>query len=442
MFHFFDTATEKILPLWLYQGLFGRWNKEGIMKYLSNTGWIFLGKSGSLLISFIATFYIARYLGPSNFGELSYALSFVAIFSFIASFGIDAVLYRELIAKPEKRNELMGSAMAIKLATSLLAILVTIISAYFFSPKDVSFWLIIILSLSFFFQSTFIINYEFGAAVKAKKISILSLSINLAINIAKIAVIFLEQGVLFLALILVCESIFYAVGYLYLRYKTFGSLLNWKFNSSVTKSLLYDSWPFIFSGAFALVYARIDQIMLKHIIDATSVGIYDAAVRLAELWYFIPVVIVGSLFPALVNAKQHSIHEYKKRTLLLFLLISALAITIAAIVTITAKPLVGLVFGELFLDSAIVLQVYIWALVPISLITLFNNVLLAENAKKILFVSALLGMSINIFGNYLLIPTHQAFGAAIATLISSAIMSIFLMIYCVYLYKKLNNATI
>lgn len=442
MFYFLDSLGKKVLPLWLYQSVLGRWNKEGVLKYLSNTGWIFAGKSGSLLISFIATFYIARYLGPSNFGELSYALSFVALFSFIASFGIDSVLYRELIAEPEKRNELMGSAFAIKVVTSLSAILITIASAFFFSPKDVSFWLILILSISFFFQSTYIINYEFGAVVKAKKISILSLAINLVINIAKIAVIFLEQGVLFLALILACESIFYAVGYLYLRYKTFGSLFAWRFDRSVAKSLLYNSWPFIFSGAFALVYARIDQIMLKHIIDATSVGIYDAAVRLAELWYFIPVVIVGSLFPALVKAKQHSLPEYKKRILLLFVLISTLAVTIATVVTLTAEPLVNLVFGESFLASAIVLQVYIWALVPISLITLFNNVLLAENAKKLLFASSLLGMGFNVVGNYLLIPTHQAFGAAIASLVSSLIMSIFLMFACMYLYRKLNDATL
>jgi len=436
MFYLINKISKIVLPLWIYQNLLGRWDKEGAVKYISNTGWIFLGKSGSLLISFIATFYIARSLGPSNFGELSYAISFIALFSFIASLGIDSVLYRELISQPEKRNGLMGSAFTLKIFASLSAILIAIVSAYVFSPKDVSFWLIVILSLSFFFQSTYIINYEFGAAVKAKKISLLSLFVNLIINIAKIAIIFLGQGVLYLAIILACESMFYAFGYLYLSHKTFGSLGSWRFDITITKSLLYNSWPFIFSGAFALIYARIDQIMLKNMIDSTSVGIYDAAVRLVELWYFIPIVIVGSLFPALINARRHSFSEYKKRIYFLFLLISILAILIAISVTLTAKPIVALVFGEAFLTSAKVLQIYIWALIPISLITLFNNVLLAENAKVLLFVTSLLGMSINIFGNYLLIPSHQVFGAALATLSSSLFMSIFLMISCIFLYKK------
>ena len=182
---------------------------------------MFFARIASIIVSLLATLYIARQLGPTSYGELSYAISFVALFSFIATFGIDSVLYRELIKYPEKRNEFMGSAFVIRIVMSVIAIILTIISALLFSPQDVSFYLIALLSVSFIFQSFYIISYEFQATVQARYISILSFIITIILNVLKIAVIFFGKGVIYLALILLLESILYAVGNAYLRHKFF-----------------------------------------------------------------------------------------------------------------------------------------------------------------------------------------------------------------------------
>ena len=436
MFHILNTISQKLLPAWLYKKLITDWDKDGLKRYFYNTGWMFFARIGSIIVSLLATLYIARQLGPTSFGELSYAISFVALFSFIATFGIDSVLYRELIKYPEKRNEFMGSAFMIRIVMSVIAIILTIISALLFSPQDVSFYLIALLSISFIFQSFYIISYEFQATVQARYISILSLVITIILNVLKIAVIFLGKGVIYLALILLLESILYAVGNAYLRHVFFGKLSLWKFDKNIAKKILIDSWPFIFTGAFTVIYTRIDQVMLKNIIDATSVGIYDAAVRISELWYFIPAIIVSSLFPAIINAKGHSAHEYKKRAVTLFFLLLGITTMIAMLMSTFAKPIISFVFGSEFQDSAMVLKIYIWALVPTSIIILLNYILLAENKKMILFFSALLGMIINIYLNYMFIPRYEANGAAVATLISSSVVVLFL---AVFFLKKIKN---
>lgn len=412
----------------------GKLNVAGLKKYGINTSWILFARISMMLISFISTLYIARSLGPSNYGEIGYAISFVALFSFIASFGIDSVLYRELIKYPEQKNSILGSALAIRLTASLIALTASISTAFFFSTNDVSFILIILLSTGFLFQSFGIINYEFSAAVNARGISLLSILITLILNILKITVIYFGNGVIYLALILLLESILYAAGYIYLRLMTFGSIFNWTFSLSISKRIILDSWPFIFTAAFTLIYSRIDQVMIKHFLDSSSVGIYDAAVRLSELWYFIPTIIITSLFPAIINAKKHSFNQYRKRLFFLLLLILAITVVISIPISYLSQPIVSLVFGSDFIQAATVLNIYIWAFIPISIIVLFNHILLAENARTILFCSSLLGMTTNVVGNYLLIPHFQAVGAAIATLISSTAIVLILLVIFSYKY--------
>lgn len=426
----------RMLPTWLYQILIGHWDAAGLKKYATNTGWIFFARLSMMALSLLTTLFIARNLGPTNYGELSYAVSFVAMFSFIAALGIDSVLYRELIKHPESRSELMGTALILKIVAAIFTSCLTVLVAYTLSPADVSFWLITTLSLTFVFQSFYIINYEFQAAVKAKAFSLASILITLILCLLKVTVVYFGNGVIYLTAILVLESILLASSYLYLQTKYFTSIKNWTFSKTRAVSILRDSWPFIFSSGFAVVYARIDQIMLKNLIDATAVGVYDAAVRLTEIWYFIPTIIISSLFPALVNAKQHSGITYSDRIKKLLLLILGISVCISVLTVFSADLIVSLIFGSGFVNTATVLKIYIWSLVPLSLVTLFNHLLLAENAKVLLFSSAMLGMVTNIIGNYLLIPQYQATGAAAATIISSFTIVTYLSIGFFFTRRK------
>lgn len=424
MYRKLDYITKKLLPSGAYKLFIGQWGEEGVRRYFPNTGWIFLTRITMMVISFVTTMYVARHLGPTNYGELSYSISFVGMFSFIAYLGLDNVLYRELAKYPEKRNVLLGTAHRIRIISALVASFLCITSAFFFSPLDISFFIIVMLCITFFFQTFSIILYEFQAAVDSKLPSILAAGITLILSLGKIIVIYLDKGVLFLALILVLESVLYASGYIYLRSRKYGSLRLWCFDKNTALQLLRDAWPLIFSTAFVLIYTRIDQVMLKNIMDASSVGIYDSAVRLTELWYFIPNILVVSFFPALINARKHSINEYNNRIKILMSLIILISVSVSVITYLISPQLVLLVFGPAFGAAVGVLQLYIWAFIPVSISILTNQILLAENATKTIFFAALLGMLINVVGNYLLIPDFGAVGAAIATLISSCIVSL------------------
>ncbi len=410
----------------------------GFQRYLKNMGWLVVSRILCMVISFVTTAFIARQLGPTNFGQLSYALSFVAVFSFLASLGIDGVVYRDLVKFPEKKMEYLGTALSIKLSASILTSIIIIISALTFADDDVSKVLIIILSFTFIFNSFMVVNNEFQASVRSKAPALISLAVTIILNILKILVIFYNKGVIYLSLVLLLETILYASFY-WLAYEKIlgGKLRNWKFDKLIAKSLLHDSWPAIFSAAFALIYARVDQIFIKHMIDATAVGIYDSAVRVAETWYFLPSIAIGSLFPAIVNAKKTSGELYNSRLKKLVIFVLWITICMAIVITLSASLIIDILYGKAFMGGVIILQIYVWSAVAISLNSIISSYLVIENFRKILFLINFIPMVSNVVLNLMWIPLYGITGAAYATLVSY-----FLGPLCLLLFRETRKRII
>ena len=94
--------------------------RPGFRKYFTNISWLLGERVLRMAVSLFVGIYIARYLGPERFGLLSYALSFVWLFSSLASFGLDDILVRELVKQPKQRNDLLGSVFWLKICGTLV----------------------------------------------------------------------------------------------------------------------------------------------------------------------------------------------------------------------------------------------------------------------------------------------------------------------------------
>lgn len=400
-----------------------------VQKHTANMGWMFFGRIGSMIITLIATSYMARNLGPTNYGQLSYAVSYVGLFAFISSLGVEQILYRDLIKFPEKRNEYMGSAITIRFLASILAIVVCVTSAYIWSSKDVSLFLIFIVSLTYVLGTLQLSSYEFQAEAKAKLPSILSLIIIFILNILKIGVIVFGEGIIYLAFVILVEPFLYSVGLLYLRIKEYGTIKYWRFDYEIAKSILKDSFPLIFASAFFALYARVDQIMIKHMLNTESVGLYDSAVRISELGYFVPNIIVVALFPALVNSKKISFNLYTLRAKKLLFMLLLISFIIALVTALLSKYLVLIIFGAGFIGAVLVLKVYVWSNIGAALNLLIHQLLVVENLTKIVTVSIFAGMVSNVALNFILIPKYGMLGAATASLISYFMPTVSLLFF-------------
>lgn len=430
MFSLFLRQIDRILAFLHLGNSSTFWNNEGVKRYSINTFWPLFTRVVNVCISLVVTIYLTRYLGPANYGQLSYAISFVGLFAIIGSFGIDNVLYRELLQHPEQRNKYLGSAFVLKLVAGTLAAVVSVMSAWLFAADDVSRIIILILAGTFVFNAFNVIIYEFQARVNQKPLSLAAITVVCILNLLKVAVIVFDQGVIYIGLVLLLEPILYALFYIFIRLRSYGSMLAWQYDKAISRSIIRDSWPFIFIAAFASIYARIDQVMLKHLMDSSAVGFYDAAVRIAEAWWFVPGIITSSLFPAIINGKLTSALEYRKRLASLSWLLIVLSILIIAPASLFAKPLMLLIYGPTFAASASVFAIYIWSGLFISLSLVGQYFLLAENRRKIIFFTSLGTMVLNVVLNIILIPPFGIVGAAWATLISYTVLTLpVLMIY-------------
>jgi O-antigen/teichoic acid export membrane protein len=391
---------------------------EGIQKYLTNTGWLFSTRIITMVIGFLVVAIVARYLGPTNYGTLSYAFSFVGLFSFLASIGIDNVLYRDLVKYPERENEFLGTAISLKIIASITTVGIIIGTLFFIQEDTISTGLVVITSIAYLFQSLNLINYSFQARVQAKFPAIISVVVVIILSLMKIAVVYYGKGLYYFAAIYALEPLLYGAFFLAIYKSYYGDPLKWSFNKVIAISMLRESFPLMLSSVFIIIYSRIDQIMIKHMIDVTSVGLYDAAVRLSEVWYFLPGIIVSSVYPSIVNAHTTNHKIYAKRLIYLTVLLVGISCGVGLIVTLFAQQIMLIVFGQQFITGYHVLQFYVWSGVGISIGTVLSQYLITEKlASKLLYIS-IIGMVLNVVLNIILIPRYGISGSAFATLFS------------------------
>ena len=402
---------------------------ETFKKYFKNTSWLFAEKILRILISFLVTVLVIRYLGPEQFGLLSYAISFYGLFSAISVLGLENISIRELVKYPEKRDNILGSVFLLRLVGGIVTIILIALTLFISEePTDISI-LILIISTSAIFQSFSVIDYYFRSEVKAKYSVYVMMASVLFTSSLKILLIVLEAPLIYFAIVFSVEFLIAASGFLLVYKHNKLKIIKWKFRKETAMNLLKDSWPLILAGLVISIYAKIDQVMIKNMIDSKELGYYATAVRLSEAWYFIPVALTNSIFPAVINAKKVSNEFYINRIQKLYDILAWMAIAIAVPVSIFSKDIINIIFGNEFQSAAPVLTIYIWAGVAVFLGVASSQYLITENYTKLAFSRNFIGMIFNVALNFILIPKYGIVGAAYATLISYSLAVVSIVLF-------------
>ena len=257
----------------------------------------------------------------------------------------------------------------------------------------------------------------------------------------KLIGIWKEYSVLFFASVLLIETILTAVGLFFTFFKTGETVNSWKWDSAIAKVMFRDAMPLIFSGIAVSIYMRIDQIMIKQFLGDEASGYYGAAVRISEMWYFVPVVFAGSLFPAIVELQKNgNIEKYKKRMQQFFDFLLWSAIAIALPITFLSEWIIVdiLPYGKEFTPSAAVLAIHVWGGVFVATGVAGGRWLLAENKQIYNFLQTSLGAILNFVLNWYWLPKYGLLGAAYATVISYFVGSSGLMFFVPALFPLLK----
>jgi O-antigen/teichoic acid export membrane protein len=289
--------------------------------------------------------------------------------------------------------------------------------------------MITIITLSIFFQSFNVIDCYFQSQVQSKYVVIVQFIQLLITSLIKIFLIINKATLIWFAIVFLIDQALLAILLLsiYRWKKEWFSVFSVRWE--LAKQLFTNAWPLIFSGMMVSIYMKIDLIMIKEMLDAKAVGIYAAAVKLCEVLYFLPVVVMSSLFPAVVEARKKDLIVYRKQVYRIYeIMIGATAI-VAIITTFLADWIVYILYGSIYQEAATILQIYIWAFVFVSLGVVSSKYLVAENLEIYAMYRSILGAIINITLNWYLIPIYGIKGAAFATLITQIFVA-YLFLFC------------
>lgn len=392
-------------------------NNKGFKKYGANTFWLLIDKLLRLIVSVFIGVWLAKYLGPSKFGVLSYVQSFVMLLAPIASFGLDNILIRDLVKSNKNKEVLLFTCFLLKVLGSLV-----LFGLLFLIPKIVSNdlyvnCLISILGVGYLFQSFNVIEFYFQSKVDSKHIVFVKIIVLLLSGIIKVSLILNEAPLDYFIYLLVFDFVFLAIGYLYVGFSKGGIEFGFlKFNKNLAKKIFKESWPLILTSIVIAIYMRIDQIMIKELLGDIANGEYAAAVKLSEAWYFIPTIIASSLFPAIVNAKIRDEKLYESRLKKLYNLMVIMALSIAIPMTFLSEFIILNLYGQEYSNAVSVLKIHIWSGVFVFIGVVYGKFLVNENLTKKALYRTIFGVVINILLNLVLIPFYGINGAAMATL--------------------------
>jgi PST family polysaccharide transporter len=391
-------------------------------KIIANTFWLFVDRIVQMFLGLFIGIWVTRYLGPEQFGVFSYSMAFVGLFGVVSNLGLDSIVVREVIRYPNSANQILGTTFLLRQASAFVTALVAIAVIFVIRPDDpIAHTLVGILVVASFFN-TFPIDVWFQAQVESKHVVWAKNAAYVLMCAGRFALIQMKAPLVAFAWAALVEIVLSTAAQVVVYQFKHRALQKWRFDVSWAKTLLKESWPLIISGMVIIIYMRIDQLMLGQMTTAKEVGIYSAAVKISEMWYFVPGAVISSVFPSIVQSRENP-KLYHSRLQKLFNLMTLFAYAVALPLTFISSWLVSILYGAQFLEAAPILSLHVWTGVFVSLGMARGPYLITEGLTRFSALTSTGGAIINIVLNYFLIPAYGAVGAAIATVFAQVFAS-------------------
>lgn len=407
---------------------------EGFRKYFRNTSWMFVDKVVRLGSVLVTSIFVTRYLGPELFGQLNYASAFVGMFFALTAMGLDEILIRDLVRRPDRRNQLMGTAAGIKFGGAVILFVTVVVLALVKHMDRTTLIMVLLIAAAEFLKPFVVVEQYFYSQVKGRTAAQVNIVQVLLASCFRLVLVFIHAPLVWFAWSYIVEVSIGVAGYLVAYQRDGSSWRNWRFSQPVALYLLGQSWPLIIYGLALYVQAKVDQVMIGDILRKSmgeaaanaEVGQYSAALKMIEALGFVPGIVVASLAPAITRARSQDRKLYQDRLVNQYRLMFILFLAVSVPLYFVAEPAMVLLFGEKFRVAGYLLSLFAIRLFFTNMGVAKTSFITNESLFKYSLVTSVVGAVLNITMNYLLIPTYQSIGA-IWAMIGSFFVSIFLV---------------
>ena len=391
-----------------------------------NASWLIAGKVFQMVLSFLVSILTARYLGPSNYGIINYATTYVAFFTSLCTLGINSVIIKEFVNNPDEQGVTIGTSLVLRaISSALSSLMILIIVSVIDKGEQTTVWVALLCSFALVFQVFDTINYWFQSRYESKITAISTLVAYVVTSIYKILLYVLGKGVIWFAFATSIDYICLAI-FLCLAYKRHdGPKL--KLSIKKAKELLSQSYHYILSGMMVAIYGHTDQLMIKQMMDSTSVGYYSLAATVNSMWVFVLTAIIDSMVPTIMRYyKAGDKEQFNRKNRQLYAIVIYVSFFVAICMILFGKVAIVIVYGRAYEPAANILNIIAWYTLFSYLGVARNSWIVCENKQKYLKYMYFSAALVNVALNFFLIPIWGPDGAAIASLITQICTSMVL----------------
>ncbi len=399
-----------------------------LSKPLKNLFSIIFGRIGELLLTFIAVTFLIRYLGTSQYGIFTSILAALSIFSKFIDLGFSQIIFREFSAE-SKNEKVISSAITIRFVLLILLVVGYTIFAFLSNTNSEEIIISNILFLNIVISAKFrnirdLMEIPFKSKLRMDVV-MLATFID-----ASFLLLFILLGS-YLKLGLIGMAVLYTLanlpGFLILLFNLFRKkYFRFKIGFAKLGWLMKESLPLWGTGILTVIFMQFDVVLLKNFVSSTAAGLYSAALRIGVPLSIIPLSIITTVFPIVVErrktdtVKAQAVVDFSYKVITLLLIYSAL------IVTFKAGDILTILYGSDFRSSATSLIFIFWALSFFYLNIFSQNLNTIIGKQKKNFYYSVVLVIVLLFFLYFTLIKYGPEGAGISRLVSSILGFVYL----------------
>jgi O-antigen/teichoic acid export membrane protein len=373
-----------------------------------------------LLVSLLSNIVLVRLLGATKLGELSYVMAYTAIFGVIAGIWLKDIVIKELVLYPENTLQILGSAWVISVGCSIMAYGICLGCYVVFGHFNTEQWHYIgIYGCMFFYTPLHVVYFYFDARKIPQKIAQINTLTTVFINTIKLLAAYYSSTDLYSFLVLNgLASASLPIAYFFLAHQQGISMIRWRFSVSIAKSLIRQSLPVFCAKILGILYLKVDQLILAQYTSFSDLGKYNAAVKLIEVWYFVPMLLFTSYYPSIIEAKKKNAVAFDTSMILLFKICFWCFYGVALIIAILSPFIGEILYGSTFGDIGYLLLGLSVCLLFVCLDTARNAFIYLHNLSYYMILINGISTLLNIGLNFLFVPQWGVSGAVLASVFS------------------------
>src|SRR5690606_4181628 len=301
---------------------------------------------------------VASYLGPTEFGIYRYVVSLVTLLTALAEFRLKNILIRDFSEDKVKKDVLLGSALRICLFFATLGYILLSLIVWVLNDELIVKGFILIYGTSYFFQIFRFLRAYFISRLLNKLIIRAEIITIIIILLFAVAFIYLELTIEYFLILRVFDFFLFSAILILIYSVSEGSIFRWRDNKEVRIRLIKDSVPLVLSSIAVVIFNRVDQVMIKHLIDDYAVGQYSAAVSITGIIAFIPIVLSESITPTLIARRKLKIEYYEISKQAFSNVIIWGSLILSLIVMLLSPVIIHILYGAEFTPAIEVMKIF------------------------------------------------------------------------------------